>query len=87
MYIVATRDLEEGEEVTLGLETANSSLELVCCLPSPHNCQASTPQKALTHAVPVLSHKKNGLVVGYVISFSLAAQDTDCSCITVINNV
>ncbi|KAK8720975.1 hypothetical protein OTU49_013002 [Cherax quadricarinatus] len=64
LYLVATRDIEEGEEVTLALETANSSLELVCCLSGEHECQAPhTPKLQQTSPVPTTPHKKNGLIL------------------------
>ncbi|XP_071539077.1 uncharacterized protein upSET isoform X2 [Panulirus ornatus] len=64
LYLVATRDIEEGEEVTLSLETANSNLELVCCLPEEHECHAPLPSKAeQTSPVPTPPHKKNGLIL------------------------
>ncbi|ROT64638.1 hypothetical protein C7M84_017420 [Penaeus vannamei] len=63
LYLVATRDIEEAEEVTLALETANSTLDLVCCLSEEHDCNAPQSQKveALSpvHNPP---HKKNGLL-------------------------
>lgn len=65
LYIVATREIEEGEEVTLSLETANSTLELVCCLAEDHDCRAPpSPRPEQTAPVPALTHKKNGLIVG-----------------------
>lgn len=64
LYLVATRDIEEGEEVTLSLETANSNQELVCCLSEEHECQAPHPSKVeQTSPVPILPHKKNGLIL------------------------
>ncbi|XP_047495883.1 mediator of DNA damage checkpoint protein 1-like isoform X3 [Penaeus chinensis] len=63
LYLVATRDIEEAEEVTLALETANSTLDLVCCLSEEHDCNAPHPQKeedsSPVHNPP---HKKNGLL-------------------------
>ncbi|XP_042225569.1 uncharacterized protein LOC121868730 isoform X3 [Homarus americanus] len=64
LYLVATRDIEEGEEVTLALETANSNLELMCCLSEEHDCQAPQPSKVeQTSPVPTTPHKKNGLIL------------------------
>ncbi|XP_045620704.2 uncharacterized protein upSET isoform X1 [Procambarus clarkii] len=64
LYLVTTRDIAEGEEVTLGLETANSNLELVCCLSEEHDCQApQAPKVEQTSPVPTTPHKKNGLIL------------------------
>lgn len=72
LYIVATREIEEGEEVTLALETANSTLELVCCLAEEHDCQAPPgPRPEQTTPAPALTHKKNGLIVGSVFCLLL----------------
>lgn len=62
LYLVATRDIEEGEEVTIALETANSTVDLVCCYPGEHDCLQSQPLKT-DHNPPchqTLS-KKNGV--------------------------
>ncbi|KAG0713653.1 hypothetical protein GWK47_015735 [Chionoecetes opilio] len=65
LYIVASQEIEEGEEVTLALETANSALELVCCLADEHDCRAPPgPPPEHTAPPPALTHKKNGLIVG-----------------------
>ncbi|XP_063614190.1 uncharacterized protein LOC134787362 isoform X1 [Penaeus indicus] len=63
LYLVATRDIEEAEEVTLALETANSTLDLVCCLSEEHDCNAPHSQK-MEASSPVHNppHKKNGLL-------------------------
>lgn len=66
LYLVAIKDIEEGEEVTLALETANSSLELLCCMSQEHDCKA--PQQPAVKgdpSSPVLypPHKRNGLIV------------------------
>ncbi|XP_037778137.1 uncharacterized protein LOC119574930 isoform X4 [Penaeus monodon] len=63
LYLVATRDIEEAEEVTLALETANSTLDLVCCLSEEHDCNAPHSQKVEASS-PVHNppHKKNGLL-------------------------
>lgn len=65
LYIVATQEIEEGEEVTLALENANSTFELVCCLAEEHDCRAppgAHPEQ--TTPSPAQTHKKNGLIVG-----------------------
>ncbi|KAK7067416.1 hypothetical protein SK128_020384, partial [Halocaridina rubra] len=65
LYLVATRDMEELEEVTLALETANSTVDLICCYPEVHDCSASQPPKLEQVSPPPLPpvHKKNGAIL------------------------
>ncbi|CAL4133750.1 unnamed protein product [Meganyctiphanes norvegica] len=62
LYLVARQDIQESQEITIPMDTANSQLDLMCCSPLSHNCPASRSAVSPTSGNSIPLHKRNGLV-------------------------